>query len=82
MNIIIVQAWSSKFKDEQLNRNKLVCFIITSYDTKPVLAGGELIIPGTKVNVKWLDNWYEGKVLEVEHQDDLYKVINIFYNNM
>lgn len=38
-------------------------------------SGGQTVFPGTKVNVKWLDTWYEGEVLELGPQSGLYKVI-------
>ena len=36
--------------------------------------GGQTILPGAPVSVKWLEEWYEGEILEMGRQKDLFKV--------
>ena len=38
------------------------------------LAGGQTVHIGSKVNVKWLESWYEGEVMGFGPEKDLYQV--------
>lgn len=74
MNIIMIQAWLISFVDfKHCAKWRLVCIcvlVLSCFST----AGGQTILPGAPVDVKWLEEWYQGEILEMGRQKDLFQV--------